>query len=69
MIDCLLDLNPNKWNHHVAGTGHLIIPPGDLAERGVRTAILMNPNYREEIVRMLTEQQIELELIEWSDQE
>jgi SAM-dependent methyltransferase len=47
-IDCLVDLNPDKQGRFVPGTGHPIVAPAELATRGVRFAILMNPNYRAE---------------------
>lgn len=47
-IDCVVDLNPHKQGCFLPGTGHPIVAPQALGEREVRTAILMNPNYREE---------------------
>ena len=44
-IDCVVDINPNKHGRYIAGTGHPIVPPGALLERGVSAAIMMNPNY------------------------
>ena len=66
LIDCVVDLNPNKQGGFVPGTGHPIVAPAALTNRGVRTAILMNPNYREEVVCLLHEAGIELELLDWS---
>ncbi|MBP7865033.1 MAG: methyltransferase domain-containing protein [Acidobacteria bacterium] len=53
LIDCLVDLNRNKQGRFVPGTGHPILGEERLPDRGVRTAILMNPNYREENTAML----------------
>jgi hypothetical protein len=47
-IDCIVDLNPQKQGHFVAGTGHSIVSHVELAERGVRHVVLMNPNYESE---------------------
>jgi hypothetical protein len=47
-IDCIVDLNPQKQGHFVAGTGHSIVSHVELAERGVRHVALMNPNYESE---------------------
>lgn len=44
-IDCVVDINPNKHGRYIAGTGHPIVPPRALLERGVSAAIMMNPNY------------------------
>ncbi len=47
-IDSVVDLNPRKQGHFVAGTGHPIVHYAALRERGVRNVVLMNPNYEEE---------------------
>lgn len=47
-IDCVVDLNPRKHGHFVAGTGHPIVSHTELRERGVRHVIQMNPNYEHE---------------------
>jgi hypothetical protein len=67
LIDCVVDLNPNKQGRYIPGTGHPIVAPTELASRGVKIAVLMNPNYREENLRLLAEAGIELDLIDWSE--
>ena len=67
VIDCVVDLNPNKQGRYIPGTGHPIVAPAELPRRGVRNAVLMNPNYRQENLRLLAATGIELELIEWSE--
>jgi SAM-dependent methyltransferase len=64
LIDCVVDLNPNKQGRFVPGTGHPIVGPGELAPRGVRFAILMNPNYRAENEALLAAHNTPVELIE-----
>jgi len=64
LIDCLVDLNPNKQGKYVAGSGHEIVGPLELSKRGVRYAILMNPNYREENEIILKNAGLTVELIE-----
>lgn len=66
LIDSVVDLNPNKQGRYIPGTGHLIVAPADLSRRGVKSAVLMNPNYREEILRLLAETGIEIDLVDWS---
>ena len=63
-IDCLVDLNPLKQGHYVPGTGHPIVSYETLPARGVSTAILMNPNYREENLALLRAAQANVELID-----
>lgn len=67
LIDCVVDLNPNKQGRYIPGTGHPIVAPSDLHRRGVMNAVLMNPNYREENLQLLAEAGIELNLIDWSE--
>jgi SAM-dependent methyltransferase len=49
IVDCLIDVNPRKQDHFCAVTGHRIVAPAQAALRGVRTVVVMNPNYRDEI--------------------
>jgi SAM-dependent methyltransferase len=62
-IDCVVDLNPNKQGRFVPGTGHPIVSYQDLPKRNVATAILMNPNYREENQFLLHKARIKLNLV------
>ncbi len=64
LIDCVVDLNPLKQGHYVPGTGHPIVSYQALAARGVSTAILMNPNYREENLALLQAAQADVRLID-----
>jgi hypothetical protein len=63
LIDCVVDLNPAKQGNFIPGTGHPIVSYKDLARRGVTTAILMNPNYQEENLALLSSIQSDVELI------
>lgn len=67
LIDCVVDINPRKQGHYLPGTGHPIIAPTDLPQRQIKQAILMNPNYRQENLQLLTQAHIPLELIDWSE--
>lgn len=66
LIDCIVDINPGKQGCYLPGTGHLIVAPAELPLRGVRQAILMNPNYRQENLQWLAQAGIFLELIDWN---
>jgi len=48
-IETIVDINPRKQGHHVAGTGQRILTPEELAEAGADEVIVMNPLYKEEI--------------------
>ncbi|CAN5169763.1 class I SAM-dependent methyltransferase [soil metagenome] len=67
VLDCVVDVNPNKQGRFIPGTGHAIVAPRDLPGRGIRSAILMNPNYRNENMKLLADAGIEIDLIDWSD--
>lgn len=62
IVDCLIDLNPRKQGKYVPGTGHPIVSHLEAAARGVRTAVLMNPNYAAENVALLTRAGLDIEL-------
>jgi hypothetical protein len=62
-IDCVVDLNPQKQGHFVAATGHPIVPPADLAGRGVRNVVLMNPNYEAENRAIAAQAGLDLQFI------
>jgi hypothetical protein len=53
-IACVVDVNPNKQGHFVPGTGHPIVGPMDVQAHGIRTALVLNPNYIYEIESLLT---------------
>ncbi len=64
LFDCIVDLNPNKQGRFVAGSGHPIVDYYELKKRNVRSVILMNPNYRTEILSLLSEANIvDIELL------
>ncbi|HUR86530.1 MAG TPA: class I SAM-dependent methyltransferase [Solirubrobacteraceae bacterium] len=52
-LACVIDLNPAKQGGYLPGTAHPIVSPQEAEERGVATAILLNPNYEPEIREML----------------
>lgn len=67
LIDCVVDLNPKKQGHYIPGTGHPIIAPSELLLRGIQTAVLMNPNYRQENLELLAQLHIVIDLIDWNE--
>lgn len=54
-IDFVTDINPNRHNHYMPGTGQLIVPPERLAEIRPGLVIVMNRIYEEEISQSLAE--------------
>jgi len=64
LIDCVVDLNPKKQGKYIPGTGHPIVDYKELPSRGVKAAVLMNPNYREENLDLLNKASLDIELIE-----
>lgn len=49
LIDCIVDINPNKQNGFLPGTGHPIVDPMEVKNRAIEYVILMNPNYWDEV--------------------
>ncbi|MFC4656934.1 class I SAM-dependent methyltransferase [Rheinheimera marina] len=68
LIDALIDINPNKQGHFVPGSAHPIIAPAQIAEHGIASIILMNPNYRHEVETLLAACESKVSLYEWSVQ-
>ena len=66
IIDCVVDLNPAKQGRYIPGTGHAIVPPAALADRGVTDVLVMNPNYRAEIADQLASLGARITLLDWS---
>ncbi len=54
-VDFVTDINPNRHNHYMPGTGHLIVPPEQLAEIQPGLVIVMNRIYEGEISSSLSE--------------
>ena len=63
-FECLVDINPAKHGGYVAGTGHPIVGPADLADRQISTAVVLNPNYKDEIVAMLRERRLPIDVVD-----
>jgi len=64
LIACVVDLNPQKQGNYLPGTGHPIVDYCMLAHFGVTTAILMNPNYREENEALLRQAGLNVKLVD-----
>lgn len=62
-IDCIIDLNPNKQGKYIPGAAHRIISYHDIADRGITTAILMNPNYYQENLVLLKASNLNIDLL------
>ncbi|MCH5249316.1 MAG: methyltransferase domain-containing protein [Lachnospiraceae bacterium] len=50
IIEAAIDINPRKWGKYIGGTGHCIVSPAILERKEIRTVIIMNNNYYDEIV-------------------
>lgn len=62
LIDCLIDINPQKQGAYVAATGHPILSAPQARGRGVTHAVLMNPNYADECRSLLTSARVDIEI-------
>ncbi len=64
LVSCIVDLNPNKQGGYLPGTGHPIVAPARMADYGVRTAVLTNPEYFEENARLLRDAALDINLMD-----
>ncbi len=55
LISCVVDINPQKQNKFLPGTGHPIIGQSDLKQNNISSVIVLNPNYRQEIENLLAQ--------------
>ena len=62
-VQCVVDVNPKKQGHFMAGTGHPIVAPQALTNSSVDLVILMNPIYAVEVREMLDAVRPEAELV------
>lgn len=53
LINCVIDINKEKQNQFLPGTGHAIVAPEALLERGIDVVVGMNPNYYAETSVMI----------------
>jgi len=53
LISCIIDINPQKQNKFLPGTGHPIIGYRELIQKNIRSVVILNPNYRQEIEALL----------------
>ncbi len=63
IIDCVVDVNPRKWNRYLPGSGHQIVSPDSLRQIQPDVVIVMNPVYLTEIQNQLQELGLSPELI------
>lgn len=63
-IACVVDVNPAKQGNFIAGTGHPIIGPRHLEAAQVATALVLNPNYKGEIERLLARDHLSVAMID-----
>ena len=62
LIACLIDINPRKQNRYVPLSAHRILDPATASAAGVRSAMVMNPNYTAEIAAMIEDAGIDMTL-------
>lgn len=63
LINCIIDINPKKHGKYVPGTGHPIVSYKESQNHDIKNIILMNPNYRKEILKLLADSDINAKLV------
>jgi SAM-dependent methyltransferase len=60
----VVDLNPVKQGKFLAGTGHRILAPAELADHAIRTCFVLNPAYVSEIEQTLADLGVSADVID-----
>jgi SAM-dependent methyltransferase len=63
-ITCVIDMNPQKQHQYIPGSGHPIFDYHELGRLGVSVALVLNPNYHQEIAQLLGQSGLQIELID-----
>jgi len=63
LIDSVIDINPKKCGKYIPGTGHEIINYKNIPQRGIKSVILMNPNYFKEVSDLLNKSKFNIKII------
>ncbi|MNY47131.1 hypothetical protein D3C86_1823740 [compost metagenome] len=63
LIDCIVDLNPDKQGKFIPGSGHPIINYEELQEREINAIIVMNPNYEAEIRQLILDLGLSIDIL------
>jgi C-methyltransferase C-terminal domain len=63
LISCLVDLNPHKQQKFLPGTGHPIVSYEAMKTYRITSAVLLNPNYYDDTIQILSRHQFSVRLI------
>lgn len=63
-IACIVDANPGKQGGYLPGTGHPIVSYTELRRLGITDVLLMNPNYKEEVLQIAENHRLPIKLTE-----
>lgn len=63
LVNCVIDVNPNKQRKFIPGAGHLVISPEEIEIHQINNIIVMNPNYFGEIKQSLENKNLNINLI------
>jgi SAM-dependent methyltransferase len=55
LIAGLIDINPNKQDQFIPRSGHRVFGPDAASKLGIDEIVVMNPNYHDEIARMVAD--------------
>ena len=68
LISCVIDINPKKQGKYLAGSGHPIISPEEIQEACIDYAIVLNPEYFEEIKKLTRELKQDIIVVDFMDE-
>lgn len=52
LVDVVVDIHPRKQGMFLPGTGHRVVAPEEALRRGVRTVVVANPTYADEVASL-----------------
>lgn len=59
-VDCVIDIKKSRDGTYIGGTGHLIITPEHIISRNIKSILVLNPNYYQEILMQVNSLGIEI---------
>lgn len=67
LMVAVVDINPNKQGKFLPGTGHPIVAPESLKNKKVKTVVVLNPNYCDEVASQLASLELDIRVVDLSN--
>jgi 2-polyprenyl-3-methyl-5-hydroxy-6-metoxy-1,4-benzoquinol methylase len=63
LVNIVVDIHPSKQGMFLPGTGHRVVAPEELLRREVRTVVVANPTYVDEVASLCEAMRLRVELV------